>query len=158
MTVQPKSTITTNIAADFPDNAAGDIEALDARNMFTDFNDTYLGAKDAQEYEKTLNFNATTLSDGANISWDLESNQVASVTLAGNRTLDNPTNMVDGGTYILRVIQDGTGDRTLAYGSAYKFPSGTAPVLTTGTPSAVDILTFVSDGTNMYGVFQGDFS
>lgn len=158
MAVVSKSTITANIAADFPDNAAGDIEAIDSRNMFTDMKDTFLGGLDAQEYERQLNFNSTTLSDGANIAWDLDLNQVASVTLAGNRTLDNPTNMKAGSTYILIVNQDGTGDRTLAYDTAYKFIGGTAPVLTTGTPSAVDILTFVSDGTNMYGVISKDFS
>jgi len=110
-----------------------------------------------RSYTKQQNFGTTTLSDGANISWDLADNQVSKVTLAGNRTLDNPTNMVDGGTYILRVIQDATGTRTLAYGSAYKFPNGDAPVLST-TAADVDFITFISDGTSMFGVFSGDFS
>ena len=111
----------------------------------------------ANEWTKTQNFNATTLTDAANISWDLESNQVCSVTLTDNRTLDNPTNMKDGATYILRVIQDAGGTNTLAYGSAYKWAGGTAPVIT-ATGDAIDILTFVSDGTNMYGTIVQDFS
>ena len=74
----------------------------------------------ANEWTKTQNFNATTLSDGASIAWDLESNQVCSVTLAGNRALANPTNLVDGATYILIVKQDATGSRTLSYGTAYR--------------------------------------
>ena len=111
----------------------------------------------AQEYTKTQNFNATTLTDAASIAWDLESNQVCSVTLAGNRTLANPTNMKDGATYILIVKQDATGSRTLAYGTAYKFEGGTAPTLSTGT-NAVDILTFVCDGTSMFGNIAQDFS
>ncbi|MGI9251041.1 MAG: hypothetical protein ACR2PR_07560, partial [Pseudohongiellaceae bacterium] len=97
------------------------------------------------------------LVDGANIAWNLLTAQTASVTLAGNRTLDNPTNMQDGSTYILRVTQDATGSRTLAFGTAYDWPGGTAPTLTT-TANAVDILTFVSDGTSMFGVAQLDFS
>ena len=104
----------------------------------------------AQEWTKTQNFNATTLTDGANISWDASANQVASVTLEANRTLDNPTNMKDGATYILTVKQDETGSRTLAYGTAYKWPGSATPTLSTAA-SAIDILTFVSDGTNMYG-------
>lgn len=108
-------------------------------------------------YNKQQNFKKTTLADGTNISWSLNTAQVASVTLAGNRTLDNPTNMVDGGTYILIVKQDGTGTRTLTYGTAYKWSSGTAPTLSTGA-NAVDILSFISDGTNMYGVEQLNFS
>lgn len=111
----------------------------------------------ATEYTKTQNFNATTLSDAATIAWDASSNQVASVTLAGNRTLGAPTNLVDGATYVLTVKQDATGSRTLAYNVVFKFPGGTAPTLST-TANAVDILTFVSDGTNMYGVSQLEFS
>lgn len=112
----------------------------------------------AREYTKTQNFNMTTLSDGANISWDLSQNQVATVTLAGNRTLDAPSNQVAGATYILIVKQDGTGSRTLnTSASAYKFPGGTEPTLSTAA-SAVDILTFVSDGTSMFGVAQLNFS
>ena len=112
----------------------------------------------AREYTKAQNFNMTTLSDGANISWDLSSNQVATVTLGGNRTLDAPSNQVAGCTYILIVKQDGTGSRTLnTSASAYKFPGGTEPTLSTGA-NAVDILTFVSDGSSMFGVAQLNFS
>ena len=124
------------------------VQAYDANTAKTDV---------PQEYTATQNFNATTLVDGVNISWDASTNQVASVTLAGNRTLDNPTNMVDGATYILTVKQDATGSRTLAYGTAYKWQGGTAPTLSTGV-NAVDILTFICDGTNMYGVPSLDFS
>jgi hypothetical protein len=112
----------------------------------------------AREYTKTQNFDMTTLSDGANISWDLSQNQVATVTLAGNRTLDAPSNQVAGATYILIVKQDGTGSRTLnTSASSYKFPGGTEPTLSTGA-NAVDILTFVSDGSSMLGVAQLNFS
>jgi len=112
----------------------------------------------AREYTKTQNFDMTTLSDGANISWDLSANQVAVVTLAGNRTLDNPTNLVAGATYLLIVKQDGTGSRTLnTSASKYKWPGGTEPTLSTGA-NAVDLFSFVSDGTNMYGVSQLNFS
>ncbi len=102
-------------------------------------------------------FNTTTLTDGANISWDLNVNQITKVTLAGNRILDNPTNLVDGSIYVLTVKQDATGSRTLAFGTAYKFAGGIAPTITT-TANATDILTFISDGTNMNGVPHQDFS
>ena len=112
----------------------------------------------AQEYTKTQNFNATTLSDGASIAWDLESNQVCSVTLGGNRALANPTNKVDGATYVLIVKQDGTGTRTLSYGTDYLWEGGTAPTLTTTATTGIDILTFICHGTNMYGTIAQDFS
>lgn len=112
---------------------------------------TIAGLEKAQEYTKTQNFNATTLTDGASISWDASANQVTSVTLAGNRTLAAPTNMVDGGVYLLMVKQDATGGRTLSFNAVFKFTGGTAPTLTT-TASAKDILIFHSDGTNMYEI------
>jgi hypothetical protein len=157
MTQQNRTGLASDIATKINDNAAGEISAQDVRDLLTDLSDSNLNLFEPNEYTKTQNFNATTLVDGAGISWDLESNQVTSVTLAGNRTLNNPTNMVDGATYILIVKQDGIGGRTLSFGANYKWPSGTAPTLSTGI-NAIDIITFVSDGTNMYGVFQGDFA
>lgn len=104
-----------------------------------------------------LHFTTATLTDAANISWNLTGAQNAVVTLGGNRTLDNPTNIKSGANYVLKVIQDGTGSRTLAFGNLYKFPGGAVPTLTP-TANAVDILTFWSDGTNLYGVTSRNFS
>jgi hypothetical protein len=105
-----------------------------------------------QEYTASHSFKATTLTDAATIAWDLSTNQVAKVTLGGNRALGNPTNGKDGGVYILFVTQDGTGSRTLSYDSnVYKWPTGgLTPVLTTSA-NRTDILTFVSLGGKMYG-------
>ena len=108
-------------------------------------------AATVRSYTKQQYYGEATLTDGANISWNLDNAQTAEVTLEGNRTLDNPTNMKAGATYILRVEQDSSGSRTLAYGNAYKFPGGTDPVLTTGGGS-IDILSFYCDGTSMNGV------
>lgn len=116
----------------------------------------YVSPSNAQTYTAQQNFGTAALTDGTNIAWNLNTQQVASVTLGGNRTLDNPTNQVNGGTYILRITQDATGSRTLAYGTNYKFPGGTVPVLTTAA-NAVDIMTCISTGTLMNCVTQKDF-
>lgn len=92
-----------------------------------------------------------TLADGANIPWNHNTSRTAQVTLAGSRILDNPTNSVEGLEYTLKVIQDATGSRTLTYGSAYKFASGTPPTLT-ATANAIDILRFWFDGTNYINI------
>jgi len=110
----------------------------------------------AQEYTASHNFKATLLTDSATINWDLSSNQVAEVTLGGNRTFANPTNMRDGGVYILRIKQDGTGSRTLTWGSDYKWPGNTAPVLTTAA-NRTDVMTFISDGSRMLGGYILNF-
>ena len=99
----------------------------------------------AQEFTATQNFNATTLTDASTIAWDASANQVTSVTLGGNRTLGAATNQVDGGVYVLSVIQDGTGSRTLTWNAAYEFASDTAPTLTT-TASKGDLFVFRYNG------------
>ena len=101
----------------------------------------------------------TTLTDGTNISVDLSASNNFVVTLAGNRTLDNPTNIVAGQSGSIFIVQDGTGSRTLAYGSYYDFAGGTAPTLTTGTASAVDRIDYiVRSATSIHCVFTANYS
>ena len=88
----------------------------------------------------------TALTDGATITPDFSANNGFSVTLGGNRTLANPTNLVAGQSGVILITQDGTGSRTLAYGSYWKFPGGTAPTLTT-TASKADVFVFRYNGT-----------
>jgi len=104
----------------------------------------------AQEYSATQNFDEQALSDGATIAWDASLNQVARVEITANRTLGQATNQVQGGVYILTVIQDSSGGHTLSYHTTYKF-TGAVPVVTS-TASARSILVFLSDGTNMYEI------
>ncbi len=98
-------------------------------------------------YTQQQNFAMATLTDAATITWNLNTQQVGQVSLAGNRTLANPTNQVAGATYILFIRQT-AGNNTLSYSSAYHFNQGT-PVLSTAA-GAIDILTAISDGTVMY--------
>jgi hypothetical protein len=91
-------------------------------------------------------FPEATLTDGATITWDVSTAQVAKVTLGGARTLSAPTNGATGQFVSLLVIQDGTGSRTLTWNAAYEFASDTAPTLTT-TASLGDLFTFRYNGT-----------
>ena len=91
--------------------------------------------------KKSSNAEVTALTDGATITPDLDDANNFSVTLGGNRTLANPSNCTAGQSGIITITQDGTGSRTLAYGSYWKFSGGTAPTLTT-TASAVDVLAY----------------
>jgi hypothetical protein len=68
-------------------------------------------------------------------------NAFALTLTASTTTLGNPSNPVDGQTIRVRVVQDGTGSRTIAYGTAYDFGAAGAPTLSTGA-SKVDILGF----------------
>ncbi len=72
------------------------------------------------------------VSDAASISWDMSTGIDFTVTLAGNRTLSNATNTTVGKKGRIRVVQDGTGSRTLSFGTSYEFAGGTAVTLSTG--------------------------
>jgi hypothetical protein len=66
----------------------------------------------------------TALTDAANISIDIidSNSSIYTVTIGGNRTLSNPTNMPTGTNvryFGVIVTQDGTGGRTLAFGNQY---------------------------------------
>ncbi len=100
----------------------------------------------------------TTLTDGANISVDLAASNNFTVTLAGNRTLDNPTNIVAGQSGSIFIVQDATGSRTLAYGSQLDFAGGTAPTLSTAA-AAVDRIDYVvRSATSIHCVFTANYS
>jgi predicted secreted protein len=96
-----------------------------------------------------------TISSGV-VSWNLNTQQAAQITLTQNVTFSNPTNQQAGGTYTVLVKQDGTGGRTITFGNAYLWQNNSAPVLTSAS-SAVDLLVFYSDGTKMYGSATRNF-
>lgn len=93
---------------------------------------------------------AQTLTDAATVNWNMNNGGYGKVTLGGNRTMAAPTNLREGACYILRVAQDGTGSRTITWNAVFKWPGGVAPTLSTAA-GAVDIITFISDGTYLYG-------
>jgi hypothetical protein len=97
------------------------------------------------------------LTDAATIALDMATFINATVTLGGNRTLGNPTNTKVGQTGMIEVVQDGTGSRTLAYGSNWEFVGASAPVLTT-TASAKDTLIYtVRSDTRILAALMKDW-
>jgi len=111
----------------------------------------------AQEWTKQQTFDAQVLTDEANIDWNLDDEEVAQITLGDDRTMNAPTNMKDGGTYILHVKQDGTGTRLITWNAVFKWSGGVAPTLTTTLTTGHDILSFVSDGVSMFGTCVLDY-
>lgn len=110
----------------------------------------------AQTYTKAQRGAVVALTDGATITPDAAAGNNFSVTLAGNRTLANPTNLVAGQSGVIAITQDATGSRTLAFGSYWKFATGTAPTLTT-TAAAVDVLAYyVESSTRITARLIGD--
>lgn len=77
---------------------------------------------------------------GSSIATNAALSNTFEVTMTANATLANPTNTVNGETLVWHFTQDGTGGRTIAFGTNFKFPGGTAPTLSTAA-GAVDVLT-----------------
>ena len=112
------------------------------------------GAVTAPQFSSTVQ----TLTDGSTITFNANSGSNAVVTLGGNRTLAF-SNVVAGTYYTLRVIQDGTGSRTLAMPSGSKVINGGAGAVTLSTAaSAVDLLTFYYDGTNYWITYGNTYN
>lgn len=86
-----------------------------------------------------------TLTDAATVTLDASAGNFFRLTIGGNRTLANPTGtgICDGTKIIIRVTQDGTGGRTLAYDTQYRFSTDLpSPTLSTGIGD-VDYLGFI---------------
>lgn len=82
-----------------------------------------------------------TLTDAATIAWDMSTGFDFTVTLGGNRTLGAATNTKVGQRGRIRVVQDGTGSRTLTLNSVYKTAGGSGITLST-TASATDFIDY----------------
>lgn len=108
------------------------VQAYNANTAFTNV---------VQSFSKAQRGSVVALTSASTITPDFSLGNNFSVTLDTNATLANPTNLTAGQSGAIAITQDSTGSRTLAYGSYWKFPSATAPTLTT-TASAVDVLVY----------------
>lgn len=92
--------------------------------------------------------NVYTLTDGATIALDWNNGNVQEVTLGGNRTFTF-ANPIAGSRYVIIVVQDATGSRTITW-PTIKWTGGSTPALTT-TAGKKDIFTLIYDGTDYLG-------
>ena len=87
------------------------------------------------------------LADAATVTIDGDTGFNFNLTLGGNRTLANPTNMKPGQSGRIRIKQDATGSRTLVFGANWLFPGGTDPVLSTAA-NAIDVIAYFVNAAN----------
>ena len=157
----PAGTTNVDNPNDLVANARADIKNnMDNVNSIISTYDGYnlVVTAQSQNFTKQQYFGASALTDSANAyEWDLDNAQVGTITLSANSSLNAPSNQNAGGTYILIVKQNGTGGYSLTFDGVYKFANGITPAVSTD-PNAIDVFTFVSDGSNMLGVAQQDFA
>jgi hypothetical protein len=97
-----------------------------------------------------------TLTDAATIAVDLSTMINAKVTLGGNRTLGNPTNVKPGQSGVILIRQDGTGSRTLAFGANWRFPNAVAPTLSTAAGYCDKLFYFVESSSFIHAELVKD--
>lgn len=108
---------------------------------------TFTGAKTFAQTIQTI----TAATDDTTVTFDLSLGNIHTVTLGGNRTLAL-SNATTGQCFIIRLLQDGTGSRTVTWFSTIKWPDGTTPTLTT-TASKADTFGFICTGSGTYDGF-----
>lgn len=118
----------------------------------------YAGIDTAQTFTKGQRGEITTLTDGATVTPDMADSNNFTLTLGGNRTLANPSNLTAGQSGSIFLVQDGTGSRTLAYGSQYDFIGNTAPTLSTAANSVDRIDYIVRTSSSIHCVFTANYS
>ena len=159
--LQAPATVASNVTFTLPaaDGTANQVLKTDASGALG-FTSVLLLSEttNGQTVTGGVRSNIVTLTDATNIAYDMDDGNNAAVTLAGNRTLDNPTNITVGQSGSIFITQDGTGSRTLAYGDAYDFAGGTAPTLSTAA-NAVDRIDYiVRTTTSIHCVFTANYS
>jgi len=151
--------ITTNSTFDGVDVAARDAVLTTTTNTANAANTTANAAATltaVQTFTAGQRGEVTALTDASSIATDLALSNNFAITLGGNRTLANPTNTVAGQSGSIFITQDGTGSRTLAFGTNFKFVAGTAPTLSTAASSIDRIDYVVAEATKIHAVASLD--
>lgn len=138
---QAPATVSTNVTWTLPavDGTAGQVMITDASGVLSWATRAQLDA--AQSFSAAQRGTVATLTSGATITPDFSAGNNFSLTLGINATLANPTNQTAGQSGSIVITQDGTGGRTLAYGSNWKFTGAVAPTLSTAA-NKVDVLSY----------------
>lgn len=93
----------------------------------------------ANLFTKAQSTERVTLVSGATVAINASLSNAFRLVVGQNLTINNPTGGVDGQTIRIQLKQGAGGPYSIAYGSAWKFPSGIAPDLTQ-VVGAVDYL------------------
>jgi len=132
---------------------AGDVTVTHSSNLLT------IGGGNLAASQVAYSTEGSLTSSSNSVAWDAGTYQVATHTLTENTTIAAPSNQINGAFYSLKVVQNASAAKTLAWNAVFLTAAGEGMPTMTTTLSGVDIYTFRSDGTNMYLVGYGqDYS
>jgi len=144
--LQAPATVSSNVTWTLPATDGSSSQALSTNGSGVLSWASFAALATAQTFTAAQRGTISALTDGSTITADFALANNFSVTLGGSRTLANPSNLTAGQSGAIWITQDGTGSRTLAYGSYWDFTGGTAPTLTT-TAAARDCLIYAVQST-----------
>ena len=100
-----------------------------------------------------------TIPYSSSLAWSGNTGNLFVVTLTGDTVFSNPAATTLGvwATYEFIIKQDSTGLHTMTFGTAFRFPNGDTQTLSTDA-NAIDIMTGISDGTNIFVTLVQNFS
>lgn len=98
-----------------------------------------------------------TLTEAANVTWDLSDGEVAFLTLTANDVYVNEPTNKKVGFFMLHLIQANGGGWIPTFDPNYKFSANVDPILATANGHR-DIFSFICDGSYMYAAQAPDFS
>lgn len=108
--------------------------------------DNLAGLDTAQTFTKGQRGEITTLTSASTVTPDFADSNNFTLTLGTNVTLANPSNLTAGQSGSIFLVQDGTGSRTLSFGTYWEFAGGTAPTISSAA-SSVDRLDYIVRST-----------
>ena len=131
--------LTGNVTGNVTGNASGTAGGLTGTPNITVGRITLSGST-----ETNIQTQAATAGGTTTLNMDTADNWI--ITMGGNTTMGDPTNEKLGQTGSLWMVQDGTGSRTAAWHSSFKWAGGTAPTLSTAANSIdrIDYIVTVS--------------
>ena len=127
---------------------AGNIGSASATDAIAIASDGEVTLSQRTTFSKAVKTPLKSNTDGATITFDLDEASTHTVTLGDNRTLAI-SNEDAGQKFIINLVQDGTGSRTVTWFSTIKWAGGSAPTLTT-TANKADSFGFLCTGTDAY--------
>ena len=132
--------VTGNLTGDVTGNLTGDVNA----GIVTATSRIAVGSATTTAQLYVVGNSASNIvavGTATTITVDFTTGNNFTITLDGNYTLGNPTGVTTGQSGSIFLVQDGTGSRTLGFGTHWHFAGGAAPTLTT-TANAVDVLVY----------------
>ena len=136
--------VNTDLVNDTTPQLGGDLDVngndiVSASNGDINISPNGTGTVEVKRCSSALN----TLTDAATIAVDLSLANNHTVTLAGNRTLGNPTNAEPGQTGSIFIVQDNNGGRTLTPAANWHFAKGGAHPTFSTAADAVDRIDYI---------------